>query len=305
MTVDTDQTPDDGGDQQAEQTSETEDDQRSDAEAADAETRDTQAAPKEPFSPSWPRARTVSSSLIQTVRDNPLWVVGLLPLVFVCFRLVYVSRGDTEVMRALLASIDILRIVLATVLPAMPVLLFWGVVLLADRWRITRKDERPTMPTLLPAFVVTLFVVSLTGMTVMTAMVSIASLMAVAVQIWRAQRKDGPRSYRIKATEAIGFTVLTCLTASVGPWLPTEAIKLTDGSQHVGYTLSADARWIQFLDGDNVLHVEASNSVESRTPCTKAGSWYTDTSFRALQRHRGKDVAPKCPKQPSKGQAAG
>ncbi|GAA3418811.1 hypothetical protein GCM10022140_25650 [Rhodococcus aetherivorans] len=291
MTVDTDQTPDDGGD---EQTSETHDDQRPDAEATD-----TEAAPKEPLSPRWPRTTTVSSSLIQTVRDNPLWVLGLLPLVLVCFRLIYVSRGDTEVMRALLASIDILRIVLATVLPVMPVLMFWGIVLLIDRWRITRKEERPAMPALLPAFVITLLLVSLTGMTILTAVASIASVMVVAAQIWRAQRKGGPRSYRLKATEAIGLAVLTCLTASVGPWLPTEAIKLTDGSQYVGYALSADARWFQFLDDDNVLHVEASTSVESRTPCTKVGNWYVDTTFRALQRHRGQEVAPRCPEQPS------
>lgn|GEM_PF-5771826 len=297
MTVNTDQTPGGGGDEQAEQTSETHHDQR-----PDAETTDTEAAPREPYSPSWPRTTTVSNSLVQAVRDNPLWVLGLLPLVLVCFRLIYVSRGDTEVMRALLASIDILRIVLATVLPVMPVLLFWGIVLLVDRWRVTRKDERPAMPALLPAFVVTLLVVSLTGMTTLTAVASIASLMVVAVQIWRAQRRDGPRSYRIKATDAIGWALLTCLTASVGPWLPTEAIKLTDGSQYVGYTLSADARWFQFLDGDNVLHVEASNSIESRTPCTKVGSWYVDTTFRALQRHRGEEVAPRCPKQPEPSQ---
>jgi len=191
---------------------------------------------------------------------------------------------------------DVFTVVLATVLPVVPVLIFWGGVLLIDRWRITPKEKRPKLPVWAPSIVTTAMAVGMIGMTALTALLSILLVARAIISIWYRQRTTGPRSYRVTASEYLAITLITCFTATIGPWVPTEVVKIKGGAEYVGYSLSADARWMQFLDDENVLHVFSSSTVDSRTPCTQTGSsWMTDTTFRILQRNKGQEVAPSCP----------
>ena len=64
---------------------------------------------------------------------------------------------------------------------------------------------------------------------------------------------------------------MLALTYSSSLWLPTEVIRLQDGSQQVGFVLQVDGSWTTVLTegGRQVLRVP-SPALQSRTVCSPA-----------------------------------
>ena len=56
---------------------------------------------------------------------NFAWLIGLLPVVYAGSRILVVSRGNTETMRALVQDLDVTALVLATLLPVWSTVALW------------------------------------------------------------------------------------------------------------------------------------------------------------------------------------
>lgn len=50
-------------------------------------------------------------------KPPPGWIWGLAPILFAAFKVLLVSHGDPEVLRALVQNLNVTALVLATVLP--------------------------------------------------------------------------------------------------------------------------------------------------------------------------------------------
>ena len=76
------------------------------------------------------------------VRDNLVWILGIVPFIMAAYQILKVSSGDPTVTAYLINNLDIPKFALALVLPYVPVAGFWiGVAWLQVHSRLPEPQK--------------------------------------------------------------------------------------------------------------------------------------------------------------------
>ena len=221
-----------------------------------------------------------SENAMPTVADfvgkHLTWVLSLFPFVVAGIRLVVVYRGDQEVLRYLVQDLSIVALLMATVVPLIPVGLFWLYVLALEWYFSTPKEQRGISATgrvIAPIFGA-LFVAAIIFMPIglLIANVGLLAIFLLSDRLirWRARKVSYPTpetEIRENVLRALVCVATGAVIISSSMWLPVEVVKLRDSKPQVGYVLSIKDDWTTFLDRDHAIHIFRTTDTESRQAC--------------------------------------
>jgi hypothetical protein len=238
-------------------------------------------------------------------KDSPehrIWLWTLVPVAFVALRILVVSRGDSDTLRALVQNLNVPAIFLATILPfvSVGIVLFFAFVLVAasEQWLKREQLAQQGKPlewlkNLLVGLVLVLPFAGVLGWYAMPmkyviiAGIMIGILVVVFVGSWLTG--NFTRAFNVFG----GFYVL-CLTAAsfvillsqVGVWLPRERLTVNGSSTGIVYVLSSDDQWTKYLDEAHEVHIVPTKGVTHREPVTDQREWRNLTPSEVLSEKR-------------------
>jgi hypothetical protein len=218
------------------------------------------------------------------------WLWTLVPIGYVGLRILIVSRGNSDTLRALVENLNVPAIFLATILPFVSVgfvLLFaFFVAAAAEQWMQREQLVRQGKPklgwlnTLLQGVVLVLpFAAVLAWYAmpikyVITAGVMIALLFVAFVVSWRTG--NFTRAFSMLSSLYILILIVASfviLLSQVGVWLPRERLTINGSSTGVVYVLSSDDQWTKYLDDDHQVHIVSTKDVTHREPVMDRREW--------------------------------
>lgn len=208
------------------------------------------------------------------IQQNALWLLGIAPLIYACFRIIVVSGGNSESLKALVQDLDVKALVLATLLPFLTTALFWVFIFASTLSRLNTNKRGLflvsiialpmiyyTMPLAyllanITALVVFLIITILSGLTRRRPFIGNALAVGVALA-------------------GIAFFVLAPFSLA-GMWLPKERITIGEDAV-VGYILSDDGNWTKYMDNQNKVHIVPSTHLVQRETMNDNPVWYNDS----------------------------
>jgi hypothetical protein len=213
------------------------------------------------------------------------WLWGLAPVLFAALRVLVVSRGDAETLRALVQNLNITALVLATILPFGAIV---SVVCTISMYIASKTSGGqpgrggPVLFLLLVAMTMTLV---LFAMPVWQLIATVATVTGVIVIFVFA------RTITVRAQQSgktVGLPVMvtvigTLLAAAIVPviylvgwsgmWLPQERITVLGAKVSSAYILSSDQRWTTYMDERHQVHLVPTTTVTSRDTLGPSKSW--------------------------------
>lgn len=218
-------------------------------------------------------------------------IFAVAPFAFVAIRILFYSGGDFTLMRAITSNIDIAAAVLGTVLPVLPIGVFFAIdAVLWDRrprpltWTAIRR--RPAIPILAALTVVWFFLVGPWPFAQLYLLALFVGAAAAAL-ISRARRRSDRRRAGGEASQGSGenrrgtFLMVNLVGAAAmlivlpaGLWLPEEEIGLRDGDRFQGYVLDMTQEWATLVDDTDAgpeLRYIPTPDVQTRTACLFVG----------------------------------
>jgi hypothetical protein len=223
--------------------------------------------------------------------EHRIWLWTLVPIGYVGLRILIVSRGNSDTLRALVQNLNVTAIFLATILPFVSVafvLLFaLFVASAAEQWmkrdELVRlgKPKRAWLNTLLQGVVIALpFAAVLAWYAmpmkyVITAAVMIAVLFVVFLVSWRT--RNFARAFSVLSSLYILILVVASvviLLSQVGVWLPRERLTINGSYTGIVYVLSSDDQWTKYLDaGDHLVRIVSTKDVTRRESVMDRREW--------------------------------
>lgn len=206
------------------------------------------------------------------------WMWGLAPIVFAALRLLVVSHGDPETLRALVQNVNATALVLATILP------FGAAVAVACAVAMfISKGPHP----LFFALVVLTFVLVLIAMPVWQIGASAAVTSVIVGTVFfarsitaRAQKTAENSGPTKPVIIMVLFTILIVLCSPFiyligwsGMWLPQEHLTVSGTDVRPAYILSSDERWTSYMDDERKVHLVPTPAITHRDPVGPSGSW--------------------------------
>jgi hypothetical protein len=214
------------------------------------------------------------------------WLWGLAPVLFAALRVLVVSRGDAETLRALVQNLNVTALVLATILPFGAAVAVVSAFSLFFAWRPLGAQTPKGGPFLY------LVLLSMTGVLVLFAMpvwqilVAIAAVAAIVVVLifGRTITVRAQNSGRNGVGKPVMFLVIgALLIVPIGPiiyligwsgmWLPQERITFSNKDVSPVYILSSDQRWTTYMDGHRKVYLIPTLSITNREALGPSGSW--------------------------------
>lgn len=215
--------------------------------------------------------------------EGSIWLWGLAPVLFAALRVLMVSRGDSETLRALVQNLNVTALVLSTLLPLAPLAAFWImlivlVVKVATRRHSSSKVLTPPFTILLVLTLsVVVFAMPLRHLVYSTAFFAvIAVFVFVALFLHRMSMESAARfTQRGAAVWVIGIPLLALASLLVqsNMWLPKERISLSDNRVSPVYVLSSDERWTSYMGENHKVHLVPTPEITSREAIGSSGSW--------------------------------
>ena len=112
------------------------------------------------------------------VRKNFVWILGLIPIAAAGVRILTASGGDSEVFLYLLRNLNVVQLVLATIMPLVPLGSFWALIAWIDWKRRTRRATQNNSEWIeTPIIFILVFLMSLMAMFYLV--ISIAVLVVI------------------------------------------------------------------------------------------------------------------------------
>lgn len=215
----------------------------------------------------------------------------LLAIGFVALRILIVSRGDSDTLRALVQNLNVTAIVLATILPLVTTAVVLGFVL-AILSGFNKMRSQNGVGSIITSFV---FLGPLTATICWFAMpikyLGIAGILsAVLVFVYRGSWRSEKFKQMFQALGAlyiIGLIIagLFIVIAQVGVWLPREKLMVGNSKTGAVYILSSDEQWTKYLDGDtHKVRIVETKDVKQRETFTDSDSWKNLTPSQLWER---------------------
>lgn len=213
------------------------------------------------------------------VREHSTWLIGLVPVLIVGLDLLFLARGNPQVLGYVLHGMSISTVVFGIFLPGAPLFLglllgYWlsGVRLKPDNRRSWSTYQKTWSD--ICAFMVALIIV-------VSSPISNLILVLVFVSIMVGMEIISNRSSRIKAildrednTSSVAvytFLSVTCallvLMVNVSRWIPFENVSVEHGPIYTGQVLSSDGEWTVLLSAGRRIVILHTKQVASRQPC--------------------------------------
>lgn len=240
-----------------------------------------------------PKAVSDAPPLLSFFKENAVWWLGLVPVALAAIRVLVVSGGNPELLKALVVGLDVTDLVLATLLPVLPVILFWVWIW----WIFTPYAHRygPEEPDWhhylsIAPMVLVVAVLPLDGL-----LINIGVLAVLFVFRYFRNRGRGKRSVPARV-DLSGWVVLIGLNAIVyanSMWLPSENIDVDTQKPVKAYVLSSDVRWTTYLVEDGPIRTVASASVKDREVCADPLEWHDEPLWSFLDAETREDQ-PRC-----------
>ncbi|NOR03233.1 hypothetical protein HGK72_24610 [Mycolicibacterium fortuitum] len=223
--------------------------------------------------------------------EHTVLLLTLLAIGFVALRILIVSRGDSDTLRALVQNLNVTAIVLATILP----LVTTGVVLafvMAILSGVNKKRAGNGSASIF-GISVTLgpLTIAICWFSMPVKYLILAGILSVILVFvyrgaWRSEKFKGMfqalgKLYLI----VLGIAALFIVLAQVGVWLPRE--RLTVGPSKTGtvYVLSSDEEWTKYLDGDtHKVRIVPTKDVKQREIITNSDHWANLTPSQLCER---------------------
>lgn len=220
-------------------------------------------------------------------------MLTLLAIGFVALRILIVSRGDSDTLRALVQNLNVTAIVLATILPLVTTAVVLTFVLaILNAFNKDRRRE----PNAIGSIVATVVLLGpLTAAICWFAMpmkyVGIAGILSIVLVFvylgsWRSDKfKQMFQALGVFYIIVLLIAGLFIVIAQVGVWLPRE--RLTVGASKTGtvYVLSSDEQWTKYLDGDtHKVRIVETKDVKQRETITNPDDWQNLTPSQLWQR---------------------
>ncbi|ORM38164.1 hypothetical protein BFL43_01030 [Williamsia sp. 1135] len=211
---------------------------------------------------------------------------GLIPVLLAALKVVVVSGGDPQALRALVQDLDVLGLVLATFLPIGSTLLLWGFVFWAvaankavgkvDR-AVGHTPEQNAYYTRLPVVSVIVVAVCYWSMPVVFLVSNIGIVVALTLLgvLFGRRERLWARSIYIFGIVLIVASIIIYPLVS-GMWLTAERISARNERPEVGYVLSSDVRWTRYMNEDRRVIIVSSSEVTRREP-VKSSGWFHET----------------------------
>lgn len=215
------------------------------------------------------------------------WAWGLAPILFAALRVLVVSRGDAETLRALVQNLNVTALVLATVLPFGAVVSVVLTFSLFVGWKSPGNQPPKGQPFLL------LLLIAVTGLLVVYAMpmsqigagIGVVAVIVFIVVCIRfiAVRAQATTSNGVPGKPVIVLVILSILgvllapfiylIAGSGVWMPKERITVSGVVMAPVYVLSSDERWTTYMDDDHKIHVVPTHEISRREAVGSSRSW--------------------------------
>ena len=219
----------------------------------------------------------------QFLRQNTVWILGLIPFVLAAVKVLTASGGDPQVFTSLLQNLDLTALVLSSVLPIIPLALFWvGVSYLDARLAIPKATRSES-----PSYVRLIFIAGIPAMVLyMTVTHALTSALLIALVIngrWFEKRAYRKRQLRLGADAtpkhhprplnawSWSLVVVLAIQAIVSPdssWIPTEMIQSKVHGQIIGRVLSVNGDWTTILGRPPHIIIVPTPDVSSRELCS-------------------------------------
>ncbi len=225
-------------------------------------------------------------------------IVVIAPVTLAALRLLFFSGGDPVLLRVLISTLDVPTVVLGTLLPTMPVLL-WALIqpFNQDPGTIEKAlgggRRARWLRRLLLFLVMAIYLAIGPWPTTAWAVGAVVAGAVLVALIWwvvsivinrRAGRRWAvalrPPAHGEYVSNgfprwlifALSAPLLVVLVFPTGFWLPQEVITLKgDPAQRVsGYVLEQDSGWVTFLKSDREVLVVRAQAIEARDVCDQS-----------------------------------
>ncbi|MEB3065666.1 hypothetical protein [[Mycobacterium] zoologicum] len=206
------------------------------------------------------------------------WMWGLAPIIFAALRVLVVSRGDPETLRALVQNLNATALVLATILP------FGAAVSVACA--VAMFISKGPHPLFFALVVLTLVLVLFAmpvwqiGASAAVAFTVIAIVLFARFIAARAQKTAENGIPTKPVIILVLFTILMVLCSPFiyligwsGMWLPQEHITVAGTDVRPAYILSSGERWTSYMDDDRKVHLVPTPAITHRDAVGSSGSW--------------------------------
>jgi hypothetical protein len=215
------------------------------------------------------------------IRDNLIWILGLVPFALAAIKILLVSGADSEVLRYLVQDLNVVALVLSTTLPLLPILVFWVCI----GWLEWRKTLAPDIRAALgwinyPAYIFIgpiLLTMRLIDF-IVNVVLLITFLIARPLMYRRRERRFGADQagrgppIRLATPEAVFALFLSYLITATVTWIPAEIISVKGEDPIAGYVLSSNDQWTTFYAGRGQIHIVRTTEVGSRAACEELTS---------------------------------
>lgn len=215
-----------------------------------------------------------------------IWLLGLLPAIFACLRLMTLARGNTETLKSLMQNLNVTALVLATIIPLGSSLLTWWLF-----FSIIVKVGSARKPGRWPSLVLLLLLVGFIDFFAMPLRYILINLgcfvvlVSCMVGVVLMRHFSHPAAEKVNTGMAQAWAVMFVAAPllfwlSSGVWLPKERLTVAAKVTEPVYVLSYDERWVKYMDEDRVVHIVRTPEVTSRDAVGASKSvWYQTPSL--------------------------
>lgn len=234
--------------------------------------------------------------------EHTVLLLTLLAIGFVALRILIVSRGDSDTLRALVQNLNVTAIVLATVLPLVTTALVLAFVLaILSGFNKNRREQNGASSIVAAVVVLGPLAGAICWFAMPIRYFGVAGILSVVLILvylgsWRSEKFK----QMFQALGALYIVVLLIaglfiVIAQVGVWLPRERLTVEKSKTGTVYVLSSDEQWTKYLDGDtHKVRIVETKGVKHRETITNSDDWKNLTPSQLWER-RGKNDAPTSP----------
>lgn len=226
----------------------------------------------------------------------PLWVdlgvlIAVLPIMFAGIRVLVYSGGDPVILRTLIGTLDVPAVVMGTLLPLIPILVFsFFQFLILDsgrsQWALRGAAKWAAIIFGIIAIALYALLGPYPGSPIIIGSLALGLLTGQIIYLasTRKARADGSikrakdarpdfslrRNVYVWVSPAVLIGVILLLP--LGMWLPSERLDLDDGTSIETYVLRTSSGWMTTIDADKIIRQVPADSVEARTVCDQGNA---------------------------------